>query len=204
MGRYEEALLRWIRFADFERPSARDTFKLFYGHSGRMASTRSTERRHHYCTLGDPPTIGVWPQQGLRTHTMSRFRKFASTIAPPPFENMAIGKGDWYSGSREDQGSTRRALAKMSSAPFSRVRLEELLKKRFFYAPAFSIYGGVAGLFDYGPPGCALQANMLSLWRNHFVLEENMLELDTTVLTPHDVLKAWGMWTASPTLWCVI
>ncbi|PJF16939.1 Glycyl-tRNA synthetase/DNA polymerase subunit gamma-2 domain-containing protein [Paramicrosporidium saccamoebae] len=80
----------------------------------------------------------------------------------------------------------------MSSAPFSRARLEELLKKRFFYAPAFSIYGGVAGLYDYGPPGCALQANMLALWRSHFVLEENMLELDTTILTPHDVLKASG------------
>src|SRR5689334_12634583 len=74
------------------------------------------------------------------------------------------------------------------STPFSRARLEELLKKRFFYAPAFSIYGGVAGLYDYGPPGCALQANILSLWRNHFVLEENMLELDTTILTTHDVL----------------
>lgn len=80
----------------------------------------------------------------------------------------------------------------MSSTPFSRLRLEELLKKRFFFAPAFSIYGGVAGLYDYGPPGCALQANMLALWRSHFVLEENMLELDTAVLTPHDVLKASG------------
>lgn len=76
--------------------------------------------------------------------------------------------------------------------PFSRVRLEELLKKRFFYAPAFSIYGGVAGLYDYGPPGCALQANILGLWRQHFVLEEQMLEVDTTVMTPHDVLKTSG------------
>ncbi len=75
---------------------------------------------------------------------------------------------------------------------FSRVKLEELLKKRFFYAPAFSIYGGVAGLYDYGPPGCALQANILNLWRQHFVLEEQMLEVDTTVMTPHDVLKTSG------------
>lgn len=72
------------------------------------------------------------------------------------------------------------------------MRLEELLKKRFFFAPAFSIYGGVAGLYDYGPPGCALQANILNLWRQHFVLEEQMLELDTTIMTPHDVLKTSG------------
>lgn len=74
----------------------------------------------------------------------------------------------------------------------SRARLDELLKKRFFYAPSFSIYGGVAGLYDYGPAGSALQANIISLWRSHFVLEEAMLEVDTTVLTLHDVLKASG------------
>ena len=73
-----------------------------------------------------------------------------------------------------------------------RARVEELVKKRFFYAPAFSIYGGVAGLYDYGPPGCSLQANMLTLWRKHFILEEGMLEVDTTILTPHDVLKTSG------------
>lgn len=78
------------------------------------------------------------------------------------------------------------------SQVFNRVRIEELLKKRFFYAPSFSIYGGVAGLYDYGPPGCAVQANILKLWRDHFIIEEGMLELDCTVLTPHDVLKASG------------
>jgi glycyl-tRNA synthetase (class II) len=31
------------------------------------------------------------------------------------------------------------------------------------------------GLFDYGPPGCALQNNILAQWRQHFVLEEDML-----------------------------
>lgn len=36
-------------------------------------------------------------------------------------------------------------------------RLEELLKHRFFYTAAFSIYGGVKGLYDYGPPGCAIK-----------------------------------------------
>ncbi len=75
---------------------------------------------------------------------------------------------------------------------FSRARLEELIKKRFFYAPAFSIYGGVSGLYDYGPPGCSLQANMLAIWRSHFILEENMLEVDTATITPREVLKASG------------
>lgn len=76
--------------------------------------------------------------------------------------------------------------------PFSRTQLEHLLQKRFFYTQAFEIYGGVAGLYDYGPMGAALQANIISTWRNHFILEEEMLELDTTMLTPYDVLKTSG------------
>ncbi|CAG8511753.1 3350_t:CDS:10 [Ambispora gerdemannii] len=79
-----------------------------------------------------------------------------------------------------------------SNNAFNRTILEELLKKRFFYAPAFQAYGGVAGLYDYGPPGCALQANILDLWRRHFVLEEDMLEVDCTIITPSDVLKTSG------------
>ncbi len=75
---------------------------------------------------------------------------------------------------------------------FNREQLESLLKHRFFFAPAFDIYGGVSGLYDYGPPGCALQANIVDVWRKHFVLEEDMLELDTTMLTPYEVLKTSG------------
>jgi len=50
----------------------------------------------------------------------------------------------------------------------------------------------VAGLYDYGPTGAALQANIITAWRNHFILEEEMLELDTTIMTPHEVLKTSG------------
>lgn len=31
--------------------------------------------------------------------------------------------------------------------------------------PSFKIYRGVAGLYDYGPPGCAVKSNVLSFWR---------------------------------------
>jgi glycyl-tRNA synthetase len=75
---------------------------------------------------------------------------------------------------------------------FQRAQLEGLATKRFFYTQAFEIYGGVAGLFDYGPTGAALQSNIISVWRNHFILEEEMLELDTTIMTPAEVLKTSG------------
>ncbi|WEW57088.1 Glycine--tRNA ligase 1, mitochondrial [Emydomyces testavorans] len=83
--------------------------------------------------------------------------------------------------------------------PFNRPAFESLLKRRFFFTESFEIYrtasgfkGDNRGLFDYGPPGCALQANIVDLWRKHFVLEEDMLELDCTALTPEDVFKTSG------------
>ena len=79
-----------------------------------------------------------------------------------------------------------------AASEFSRERLETVLRGRFFYAPAFELYGGVSGLYDFGPPGCAFQANVIDLWRKHFVLEEDMLEVDCTMLTPYEVLKTSG------------
>lgn len=95
-----------------------------------------------------------------------------------------------------NKGLSRVFKARMSTdkaaIPFSRDALEQVLKRRFFFAPAFEIYGGVSGLYDYGPPGCALQANVIDTWRKHFILEEDMLEVDCTMLTPYDVFKTSG------------
>lgn len=73
-----------------------------------------------------------------------------------------------------------------------RTQLENLAKRRSFFFPAFEIYGGTAGLFDWGPPGCAVKSEVESLWRRHFVLYEDMLEVSGTCLTPHAVLKTSG------------
>ncbi|WWD21320.1 glycine-tRNA ligase [Kwoniella shandongensis] len=75
---------------------------------------------------------------------------------------------------------------------FDKGVLDALLARRFFFAPAFEIYGGVAGLYDYGPTGSALQANILNEWRKHYIIEEDMLELDTTIMTLAEVLKTSG------------
>lgn len=83
-------------------------------------------------------------------------------------------------------------MVKRDTHPFERAQLEGLMTKRFFYTQSFEIYGGVAGLYDYGPTGAALQANIISHWRNHFIIEEDMLELDTTIMTLSDVLKTSG------------
>jgi len=80
----------------------------------------------------------------------------------------------------------------LASREAFRERVNNLLERRHFFIPAFKIYGGVAGLFDYGPPGCGVKSNVLSLWREHFVMKENMLEIDCVCVTPEVVLKASG------------
>lgn len=84
------------------------------------------------------------------------------------------------------------ASVNRTAHPFDKSRLEALLNRRFFYAPAFEIYGGVAGLYDYGPPGSSLQANIIAEWRRHFIVEDHMLELDTTIMTPAPVFETSG------------
>src|SRR6202000_1834091 len=50
----------------------------------------------------------------------------------------------------------------------------------------------VSGPYDYGPPGYILQANIIGTWQKHFILKEDMFEVDCTMLTPHDVLRTSG------------
>eukprot|EP01036_Dinobryon_divergens_P037853 gene37853-49607_t len=74
----------------------------------------------------------------------------------------------------------------------NRKAFDELILRKMYVVPSFEIHNGPAGLFDYGPPACALKANVLALWRQHFVLEENMLEMECTNLTPSSVLETSG------------
>ncbi|GAA6011547.1 hypothetical protein JCM11491_004684 [Sporobolomyces phaffii] len=94
--------------------------------------------------------------------------------------------------SRSKMAQPQDTTVNKTAHAFERGSLESLLIRRFFYAPAFEIYGGVKGLYDYGPPGSSLQANIIDLWRKHFIIEEEMLELDTTIMTLSDVLKTSG------------
>lgn len=80
-------------------------------------------------------------------------------------------------------------LSLAPNATFDRAKMEDLLKRRFFYDQSFAIYGGITGQFDFGPMGCAFKSNLLQAWRQFFVLEEQMLEVDCTILTPEPVLK---------------
>lgn len=63
---------------------------------------------------------------------------------------------------------------------------------RLLQVRSFRLSLGVAGLYDYGPPGSSLQANIITEWRKHFIVEEHMLEIDSTIMTPAPVFETSG------------
>eukprot|EP00003_Mantamonas_plastica_P023481 TRINITY_DN4237_c0_g1_i2.p1 TRINITY_DN4237_c0_g1~~TRINITY_DN4237_c0_g1_i2.p1 ORF type:complete len:544 (+),score=193.77 TRINITY_DN4237_c0_g1_i2:347-1978(+) len=83
-------------------------------------------------------------------------------------------------------------MTSLTADIWNRQDCEDLLKRRFFFTPSFEIYQGYGGLFDYGPPGTAVKNKLLELWRNWYVLEESMLEIESVTVTPYEVLEASG------------
>ncbi|MFO8133267.1 MAG: glycine--tRNA ligase [Thermoplasmatota archaeon] len=67
-----------------------------------------------------------------------------------------------------------------------------LSKRRGFFYPAFDIYGGEAGFYDYGPLGTRLKRNVEDKWRSFYVLREGCMEISTPAITPYAVFKASG------------
>eukprot|EP01080_Neovahlkampfia_damariscottae_P008471 gene8471-293_t len=90
----------------------------------------------------------------------------------------------------------KKALEKQNENPeilhVNRGEFEEVMTRRFFYIPSFEIYGGCAGFYDYGPSCCAIKDNIINLWKNHFIIEENLLELSTSNLTIERVFEVSG------------
>ena len=68
-----------------------------------------------------------------------------------------------------------------------------MLRHRFFLVQSGEIYGGCAGFYDYGPNGTKLKNNIISQWRKIFINgNENVLELESSLLTPKKVFEASG------------
>ncbi|KAH9256344.1 glycine-tRNA ligase [Batrachochytrium salamandrivorans] len=82
-------------------------------------------------------------------------------------------------------------LAK-GKARFDLELFQNLLKRRMIVIPGFEIHGGVAGLMDLGPIGAVLKDNILNVWKKHFIVREQMLQVDCTNITPHSVLLTSG------------
>ncbi len=70
--------------------------------------------------------------------------------------------------------------------------LLSLCKRRGFLWPAYDIYGGAGGLYDYGPLGAALKLNIENHWRALYVRGEGFQEIQCPIIAPEPVFKASG------------
>tara|TARA_Y100001958_G_scaffold92807_1_gene63313 strand:+ start:226 stop:1563 length:1338 start_codon:yes stop_codon:yes gene_type:complete len=71
--------------------------------------------------------------------------------------------------------------------------LVALCKRRGFIFQSNEIYGGLQGLYDYGPLGVELKNNLKNSWWKSTVYNRDDVEgLDTSILTHPDVLKYSG------------
>lgn len=68
-----------------------------------------------------------------------------------------------------------------------------LCKRRGFIFPSSALYGGLQGLYDYGPLGVELKKNLKDAWWQAMVYERDDVEgLDAAILTHPDVLNQSG------------
>ena len=71
--------------------------------------------------------------------------------------------------------------------------LVALCKRRGFIFQASDIYGGLQGVYDYGPLGVELKNNLKAAWWRAMVYERDDVEgLDAAILTNRNVLKHSG------------
>ena len=71
--------------------------------------------------------------------------------------------------------------------------LVALCKRRGFIFQSGEIYGGLQGLYDYGPLGVELKNNIKNAWWSSMVYENDNIEgLDSSILTNPLVLKYSG------------
>ncbi len=71
--------------------------------------------------------------------------------------------------------------------------LVALCKRRGFIFQSNEIYGGLQGLYDYGPLGIELKNNLKQSWWTSMVYDRDDVEgLDASILTHPDVLKHSG------------
>ena len=68
--------------------------------------------------------------------------------------------------------------------------LVSLCKRRGFIFQSNEIYGGLQGLYDYGPLGVELKNNLKSAWWKSMIYDREDVEgIDTSILTNPMVLK---------------
>ena len=67
-----------------------------------------------------------------------------------------------------------------------------MLRQRGILLPAFDLYGGAKGLYDFGPVGGRLRSRLNQVWLDHWLSLGNVVEISCPTVTPYEVLEASG------------
>ena len=66
-------------------------------------------------------------------------------------------------------------------------------KRKGFVYPSSEIYGGLAGLYDYGHLGTLLKKNFEDMWREYFLsLDDNFFEIEASEIMHESTFVASG------------
>ena len=71
-------------------------------------------------------------------------------------------------------------------------KVMELAKRRGFIWPSAEIYGGVAGLIDYGPLGAQMKRRIEETWRRFYVIREGFYEIECPTIGVEPIYVASG------------
>ena len=71
-------------------------------------------------------------------------------------------------------------------------RLHGMLRQRGILLPAFDLYGGAKGLYDFGPVGGRLRSRLNQVWVDHWLSMGDVVEISCPTVTPYEVLEASG------------
>lgn len=86
--------------------------------------------------------------------TITVSEKIASLEAKLPKVEMEVGQAQKEVGGINGPSCDVRT--------FNRSGTNDLLRRLLFVTSSLTIYGGVSGLFHYGPPGCEVENNLIA------------------------------------------
>src|SRR3989344_1192892 len=71
-------------------------------------------------------------------------------------------------------------------------KIVSLCKRRGFVFQGSEIYGGLSGVWDYGPLGFLMKENIKREWWKHMLREDHIIPLDSAILMNEKVFTASG------------
>ena len=71
-------------------------------------------------------------------------------------------------------------------------KISALARRRGFFWPSYEIYGGVSGFINWGPLGSVMKRKIEDKFRDIFIRQLGLYEIETPIISPEIVFKASG------------